>query len=72
MLLLSWFAGVSQDVLRNVVQKVQQRGRGGRTPAGDPRLDPNVDPKKAKRILANRCGVPCSIRLGSSGCKQYS
>lgn len=47
-------AGVSDDVLRNVVQKVQQRGRGGRTPAGDPRLDPNVDPKKAKRILANR------------------
>lgn len=47
-------AGVSDDLLRNVVQKVQQRGRGGRTPAGDPRLDPNIEPKKAKRILANR------------------
>lgn len=47
-------AGISGDVLRNVVNKVRQRGRGGRTPAGDPRLDPNIEPKKAKRILANR------------------
>ena len=29
-------------------------GRGGRKPSGDPRMDPNIDPKKARRILANR------------------
>ena len=27
---------------------------GGRQPASDPRLDPAIDPKRAKRILANR------------------
>mmetsp|Transcript_19171 Transcript_19171/g.53462 ORF Transcript_19171/g.53462 Transcript_19171/m.53462 type:complete len:418 (-) Transcript_19171:340-1593(-) len=32
----------------------KKKGRGGRTAAMDPRLDPNVDPKRAKRILANR------------------
>lgn len=32
----------------------ERKGKGGRSPAGDPRLDPSVDPKKAKRILANR------------------
>ena len=30
------------------------QGRGGRTAAMDPRLDPSIDPKRAKRILANR------------------
>jgi hypothetical protein len=28
--------------------------QGGRQPAGDPRLDPDIDPKRAKRILSNR------------------
>lgn len=32
----------------------KRQGRGGRLPAVDPRLDPNIDPKRAKRILANR------------------
>ena len=32
----------------------KKRGKGGRQPAQDPRLDPNIDERKAKRILANR------------------
>lgn len=32
----------------------KKRGKGGRQPASDPRLDPNIDERKAKRILANR------------------
>lgn len=32
----------------------KRKGKGGRQPASDPRLDPSVDPKKARRILANR------------------
>lgn len=32
----------------------RRKGKGGRQPANDPRLDPNVDPKKARRIVANR------------------
>ena len=32
----------------------KRKGKGGRQPATDPRLDPSVDPKKARRILANR------------------
>jgi len=32
----------------------RRKGRGGRTAAMDPRLDPSIDPKRAKRILANR------------------
>lgn len=31
-----------------------RKGKGGRQPATDPRMDPNIDPKKARRILANR------------------
>jgi hypothetical protein len=30
------------------------RGRGGRQSGPDPRLDPNIDPARAERILANR------------------
>ena len=33
---------------------VPKRGKGGRNPALDARLDPNIDPKKAARIMANR------------------
>lgn len=32
----------------------RRKGKGGRQPANDPRLDPTVDPKKARRIVANR------------------
>ena len=32
----------------------KKRGKGGRQPAADPRLDPSIDERKAKRILANR------------------
>lgn len=32
----------------------RRRGKGGRRPAADPRINPNIDPKKAKRIVANR------------------
>jgi hypothetical protein len=32
----------------------KRKGKGGRQPAADPRLDPSVDPKRARRILANR------------------
>ena len=32
----------------------KKRGKGGRQPASDPRLDPNIDERRAKRILANR------------------
>jgi hypothetical protein len=32
----------------------KRKGKGGRQPAADPRLDPGIDPKKARRILANR------------------
>ena len=32
----------------------KKRGKGGRQPASDPRLDPNIDDRRAKRILANR------------------
>ena len=31
-----------------------RKGKGGRQPATDPRHDPRVDSKKARRILANR------------------
>ena len=31
-----------------------RKGRGGRQPASDPRHDPGIEPKKARRILANR------------------
>ena len=31
-----------------------RKGKGGRQPAMDPRSDPRVDTKKARRILANR------------------
>jgi hypothetical protein len=31
-----------------------RKGKGGRQPAADPRLDPRIDAKKARRILANR------------------
>ena len=47
-------AGIPEHTRREVLGKVTQRGKGGRTPASDPRLDPTIDPKKAKRILANR------------------
>ncbi len=30
------------------------KGKGGRNPAEDARLNPNIDPKKAARIMANR------------------
>ena len=33
---------------------MRKKGKGGRQPAQDPRLDPDIDPKRAKRILANR------------------
>ncbi|GMH35659.1 hypothetical protein BSKO_03527 [Bryopsis sp. KO-2023] len=32
----------------------KKKGKGGRQPAKDPRLDPNICPRKAKRIVANR------------------
>lgn len=32
----------------------KKKGKGGRQPAKDPRLDPNMDQRKAKRIVANR------------------
>ena len=32
----------------------KRKGKGGRQPAADPRLDPSIDPKRARRILANR------------------
>ena len=32
----------------------KKRGKGGRQPAADPRLDPSIDARRAKRILANR------------------
>ena len=35
-------------------QPTQKRRTGKRPTAKDPRLDPSIDPKKAKRILANR------------------
>jgi hypothetical protein len=31
-----------------------RKKHNGRRPLMDPRLDPNIDPKKAQRILANR------------------
>jgi hypothetical protein len=31
-----------------------RKGKGGRQPAADPRLDPSIDPKRARRIMANR------------------
>lgn len=31
-----------------------RKGKGGRQRATDPRRDPRMDPKKARRILANR------------------
>lgn len=37
-----------------IAKSTARRGKGGRQPAADPRLDPAVDPKRAKRILANR------------------
>ncbi len=37
-----------------LLEKVQRKGKGGRAPAEDPRLDPSIDPRKARRILANR------------------
>lgn len=33
---------------------LKKRGKGGRNRAADARLDPNLDPKKASRIMSNR------------------
>ena len=43
-----------EELVTHVLDKAQRRGKGGRQPADDPMLDPNVNPKRAKRILANR------------------
>jgi hypothetical protein len=38
-----------------IAKSTARKGKGGRQPAADPRLEPGMDPKRAKRILANRC-----------------
>ena len=38
------------------------RKKGGRRSAMDARLDPNIDPKRAARIMANRCVVLLTYR----------
>lgn len=46
---------VADKIKLTLEEVASQRGRGGRHPAGDPRLqDPSLDPKKVRRILANR------------------
>lgn len=40
--------------------KKGKRG-GGRTMLSDPRLDPDIDPKKARRIFANRCVLTLTL-----------
>lgn len=40
----------------------QEKGKGGRRPAKDPRLDPSMDQHKAKRILAIRKSTARSKR----------
>lgn len=45
------------DRITDILERAQRRGKGGRQPAVDPRLDPSVDPKKVRM----RCPlhVPC-------------
>lgn len=45
---------IPEELIPQVVEKAHRRGKGGRQPAIDPRMDPSIDPKKARRILANR------------------
>uniref|UniRef100_A0A7R9YWF4 BZIP domain-containing protein n=1 Tax=Chlamydomonas euryale TaxID=1486919 RepID=A0A7R9YWF4_9CHLO len=46
--------GSLTDVGGSLMKCVHKKGKGGRNPAGDARLDPSIDPKKAMRIMANR------------------
>eukprot|EP00798_Chlamydomonas_sp_ICE-L_P001320 gene1320-32673_t len=52
------FYGVVSDMpdelLPSIMERVSRKGRGGRLPAADPTSLPGVDPKRAKRIIANR------------------
>eukprot|EP00798_Chlamydomonas_sp_ICE-L_P002584 gene2584-30972_t len=45
---------ISMDLLPSILENVAKRGKGGRLPSADPRGLPGVDPRKARRILANR------------------
>lgn len=45
---------IANEMLPQLMENVTRKGRGGRQPAVDPRHDPEIDPKRAKRILANR------------------
>lgn len=50
-LLMHLLKNSSEYLMRNGKRR---KGKGGRRPAADPRIDPTIDPKKAKRIVANR------------------
>eukprot|EP00798_Chlamydomonas_sp_ICE-L_P000640 gene640-2076_t len=45
---------IPPDLLPSILERVTRKGKGGRQPAADPRTLPGVDPKRAKRIIANR------------------
>lgn len=51
---LELLGDLEPQAMSALLEKVQRKGKGGRAPAEDPRLDPNIDPRKARRILANR------------------
>ncbi|GAX80783.1 hypothetical protein CEUSTIGMA_g8219.t1 [Chlamydomonas eustigma] len=51
---LSVFDEEARFTLSKLTSKRKDRGKGGRNPSKDARLDPSIDPKKAARIMANR------------------
>ncbi|CAG9461172.1 unnamed protein product [Pedinophyceae sp. YPF-701] len=46
--------GVVSADLQQLYPSLARKSKGGRKCAPDPRLDPNIDPKRAQRILSNR------------------
>ncbi len=42
------------DIADDMLTSIPKRGKGGRNPAMDARLDPAIDPRKAARVMANR------------------
>ncbi len=63
--MLAELDSLASSLLTPTPRKTGKRG-GGRSTLGDPRMDPEIDPKKARRIFANRCaplppsGRPCA------------
>jgi len=45
---------LDEATFKKFLEKEPKQRKGSRKNAPDPRLDPNIDPRRAKRIVANR------------------